>query len=183
MIMNTACRWGAVSPLMVLPVRAAPKHQGYAGGTRQPTEAVEIDRSPHRLASSRKGNLHDPDGIAASDKHKRAFGTFVSHSTWKEQNADTPEMKHTWDDIKKTGGKTINISDQNRNLSTDCAERVWLKQFADEAWRRLYHRPKRKRFDAPDVGLMWFVLTAGGNQNGTPAKVRESFETTKGNRQ
>jgi hypothetical protein len=116
--------------------------------------------------------------IDASDKAKRRFCTVVSHSTWNEKHADTPEMKHTWDDVKKTGVETIDISDQNRNLNNPVGEWDWLKAGAAD-WQWLHERRKTKNFDVSDSGMMWFVLTGRGDQQGTPAKVKSLFESAK----
>jgi hypothetical protein len=116
-------------------------------------------------------------GINASDKDKRKFCTVVSHSNWNNKHADTPQMKHTWDDIRKTGVEAVEIRDQNRGLNTPLGDWDWLKNARDEKWKWLFSRNKKKRkFDVSDAGMVWFVITGRGDEDAAPAKVKDLFE-------
>ncbi len=118
-------------------------------------------------------------GINASDNHKRKFCTVISHSAWNDKHADTPQMKHTWNDIRKSGVETVKITDQNRRLNSDYADWAWLKESDDAQWKWLHSRcESKKTFDVSDAGMVWFVITGRGDQAGDPAKVRVLF--TKG---
>ncbi len=115
-------------------------------------------------------------GIDASDPAKRPFCTVISHSKWNDSHGDTPLMRHKWVDVARSGVKTIHITDQNKNLSTDRAEWSWLDDASHPDWRWLHSRAQYKKlFDVSDAGMMWFVITGRGDQSGDSAKVRELF--------
>jgi hypothetical protein len=117
-------------------------------------------------------------GVNASDKDRRRFCTVISHSTWNEKHADTPQMKHTWDDVKKLGVETIDIVDQNRAFNAPPEEWSWMKDSSRQDWQFLFSRNRKKQFDVSDSGMMWFVITGRGDQHVAPSKVKELFTSS-----
>ncbi|MCG8698238.1 MAG: hypothetical protein MI922_09300, partial [Bacteroidales bacterium] len=88
-------------------------------------------------------------GINASNQANRKNTTAISHSGWNNNHSDTPQLKHKWSDIKKTGVKTIDIKDQNQTaLKVAKGQWAWLKNKGGKfAW--LYSRDvKNEKKDA-----------------------------------
>jgi CubicO group peptidase (beta-lactamase class C family) len=114
-------------------------------------------------------------GIMAADPAKRQYCTAISHSTWNDTHADTPQMTHTWSDIQQTGVRTVHISDQNAGMSSDVSNWTWLRDSGVEAWNWLYGRRRTSLFDCSDAGMVYFVITGRGDQNGNASKIRDLF--------
>ncbi len=112
--------------------------------------------------------------IMASSSSKRKYVTAISHSKIND-NFTAKCMTHTWADIKRTGVKTIHISDQNTNLRVTTASRwAWAKNSSNANIRWLYSRMEAGVFgDISDAGLAWYAIK--GDQNGTPEKLKAFF--------
>ena len=121
------------------------------------------------------GPMHVPwEGIMASDPAKRKFCTVISHSKWNDRHQH--ETK-TWKDIKKTGVKTVHITDQNKRLNTKKGW-GWMKKSSDANLRWLYSRMV-KFGDVSDSGMVYYVVTGLGDEHGTPKKLRKLFKGIK----
>ncbi|MEX0777489.1 MAG: PEP-CTERM sorting domain-containing protein [Phycisphaeraceae bacterium] len=116
-------------------------------------------------------------GINASDQAKRQYTTVISHSSWNETHADTPQMTHTWSNVKTTGVVTVEIPDQNQHLgNTALADWNWLKDSSDPDWQWLYSRNQfGNKFDVSDAGMVWYIITGRGQTNATPQDVHTLF--------
>ncbi|MCG8697453.1 MAG: hypothetical protein MI922_05315, partial [Bacteroidales bacterium] len=117
-------------------------------------------------------------GINASNAANRKNTTAISHSDWNNKHSDTPQMNHTWNDIKKTGVKTVDISNQNQTaFNVAVSEWNWLKAKGGKyAW--LHSRNKKSKFDGSDAGMVWYIITGRGDQKAKMERIKQVFNGT-----
>ena len=134
--------------------------------------------------------------------NQRSSITAVSHSTWNETHQHG--SSRTWDQLKNTGIKTVQIADQNTYDCHMCGDDddMSTKQFSKWKWlesmgskyKWLYNQnPFPDKFDPSDAGMTWWVITGrpgiGSESNpknlwnntnnslyASPAKVEELFK-------
>jgi hypothetical protein len=172
---GAASRWGFSSSILF------DCQQNLSGAIASMRDAINASSAQSRLYLLCAGPMEVCwRGINASDPSKRQYVTAVSHSTWNDEFTNQ-EMAHTWTDIQNSGVQTIHIIDQNQGLATWEGDWYWLRDSSIEAWRWLYNRrgpwyANRQLYDVSDAGMMYFVITGVGDQNGDFNKFRNVFE-------
>lgn len=119
-------------------------------------------------------------GIMAANPEKRKYAYAISHAEWNDEHADTAEMTHTWEDIKKSGINTIHIKNQDKNkkMRSPMTQWAWLNDPDNPDWQWLYEiatRDEKTMFDATGTGTMWFIITSRGDQDGDAQKFERVF--------
>lgn len=102
-----------------------------------------------------------------SNKANRGNTTFVSHHKWNDNHADTPQLKHKWGDVCKTGVKCDHINDQN-NTAFKSKNWGWLTKYGQKGVD-LEKITKAKGGDCSDAGMMMYVVK--DNKNAKMAQV------------
>ncbi len=169
---GAAQRWGLPSS-KVFDCQAS-----LSGAVTSIKNAINASSSGNRFYYACGGPMEVPwRGINASDAAKRQYCTAVSHSTWNETHADTTQMTHTWSHIQSSGVKTVRIKDQNAGMSTAVSNWTWLRDSSVEAWKWLFGRNKKSttNFDASDAGMVYYIITGRGDQDGNAAKIKDLF--------
>ena len=111
-------------------------------------------------------------GLKKSDPSKHQYVTVISHSSWNDNHADTPQMSHRWKNITKDFKvKAEHIGDQNATAfkSTPSAW-SWLKTTQGGTWLYTIVSTDEKAGDASDTGMVMYALN--GNQKATMAQIR-----------
>ena len=156
-----------------------------------------------RLYYACGGPMHVPWlMIQEVNNNKRQFILAVSHSEWNEKHKHSGSK--TWNDIKTSGVKAVQIANQNKFDCGGCANDndFNTKQFSKWHWLRdmggkynwLYNQnPFGGKFDPSDAGMVWWIFTGrpgmgnpdnpnnlrnnnNNNLYGSPAKCKDLFQ-------
>ena len=124
-------------------------------------------------------------GIQKSDPAKRRFVYCISHSRWNDGFQRGYTFTHNKRAVIPSGIRWIQISDQNRGLSTgpfgrphtdeEWAPWLWMRDSPVEPVRFLWERMRAtKRADCSDSGMAYFLMT--GDEHADIAKLRRVIE-------
>lgn len=113
-------------------------------------------------------------GINAANPAKRRFVRVISHSRWNNRHADTPQLRHTWNDICRDFDVTCkSIPNQNgQAYKSNVNQWRWLTSKGQRG-NDLFNITQVKRGDCSDAGMMHFSVT--GNQRPSMNDVRALF--------
>jgi len=178
---GAAQRWGMPSSVFF------DCQQNLTGAVNSIRDAINASSASNRLYFICAGPMEVAwRGINASDPAKRQYCTAISHSSWNDAHADTPQMTHTWSSIQSSGVATIHIRDQNPGLQTALGNWTWLRDSGVPAWAWLYGRNPadyagQGLLDCSDAGMVYFAITGRGDQGADAATIRDLFLNGPGN--
>ena len=120
-------------------------------------------------------------GIQRSDPAKRPFVYCISHSRWNDGFASHYKFRFTKRSVIEQNVHWVQISDQNRLLSTSPYGRTprqaewgpyyWMRDSLDPKVAWLWDRMQvSTRPDPSDAGMTWFLVT--GDEESDPAKLK-----------
>lgn len=109
--------------------------------------------------------------LAAVNPASRQFIHCVSHSSWNENHADTPQMTHRWSHMKADFPTVTfhdiidqNVSDGDNDWSTPPFYWHWLRDSSHEPYRWVFNRDQfNEKFDPSDAGMTYWFLSGGSN--------------------
>lgn len=124
-------------------------------------------------------------GIEKSDPEKRKYVYCISHSRWNDGFAPAYTFPYNKRAVIPTGVRWIQITDQNRRLSTsrfgrpatpeEWAPWSWMRDSPVENVRFLWERMRATtRADCSDAGMAYFLVS--GDEEGDITKLRELLE-------
>lgn len=124
-------------------------------------------------------------GIERSDPEKRKHVTVISHSRWNDGYTPGTTFKHTKRSVIPQGIQWVQISDQNRLLSTSPYGRPsrddewrpweWMRDSDDPKVRFLWERMRvSTRGDCSDAGMAYFLLS--GDEETDIPKLRKLLD-------
>lgn len=124
-------------------------------------------------------------GIQKSDPAKRKFVYCISHSRWNDGFQRNYDFSHTKRAVIPTGIHWIQITDQNRRLTTspfgrpatdaEWAPWLWMRDSPVANVRFLFDRVRATtRADCSDAGMAYFLVS--GDEHGDLVKLRRLLE-------
>jgi hypothetical protein len=124
-------------------------------------------------------------GIQKADPAKRQFVHCISHSTWNDGYSKKYKYTHTKRSVIEQDVHWVQITDQNRLLSTSAYGREpradewqpyhWMRDSQDARVRWLWERMLvSTRPDPSDAGMAWFAIT--GDERCDPGKLKQLLE-------
>jgi len=115
-------------------------------------------------------------GINAANDSKREHCTAITHSPANNAHTDTSQLAHDWNDIRSTDVATVMIGNQNNtSWNKGKSKWNWLKNKGGK-YKWLFNRNQKRRFDASDAGMVWYVITGQGQESPSIADIRSVLD-------